>query len=94
MTNEEDENKKVDFVEKLLGTASVRSRLMSSDNMLRELTRGIVNEKWINLCCTVMQKATLREIFDVYLNKIQQRIWIERCNETIELKNKWEYLEI
>lgn len=38
-----------DFGEKILEIASERSALMSPENLLRELTRGIVNEKWMTI---------------------------------------------
>lgn len=88
MTDESDDKSIKEFEEKLFEVASTRSILMSPDNMLRELTRGIVNEKWISVCVSGSQKNTLREIFDMYLGKIQSRIWIERCNETVELEKQ------
>ncbi|CAB4404026.1 unnamed protein product [Rhizophagus irregularis] len=59
---------------------------MLMDNMLREVTRGLINDKWINACNKAVHKSWLREIFDLYMIKLQCNIWVERCNETIEIE--------
>ncbi|RGB38755.1 hypothetical protein C1646_755354 [Rhizophagus diaphanus] len=64
------------------------SFIMTTEGLVRELTRGLINEKWLNSCKNRNQKSLLRLILDDYLNNIKRQLWIERCNETIELKKQ------
>ncbi|PKC55509.1 hypothetical protein RhiirA1_402833 [Rhizophagus irregularis] len=57
-------------------------------NVFREVTRGIINEKWLKICTKASFKAILRDIFDLYMVKLQKCIWEERCNETIEIEKQ------
>ncbi|POG76321.1 hypothetical protein GLOIN_2v1474693 [Rhizophagus irregularis DAOM 181602=DAOM 197198] len=57
-------------------------------NVFREVTRGIINEKWLKICTKALFKAILRDIFDLYMVKLQKCIWEERCNETIEIEKQ------
>ena len=84
----EDVNQCRDFKEKLLDVASTKSFIITTEGLVRELTRGLINEKWLNICKNRNQKVLLLLIFDDYLNNIQRQIWIERCNETIDLEKQ------
>lgn len=87
MIEEEDDTIEV-FKSALLEIAANKSRIMLLDNILREVTRGLINEKWMKVCSNVTQKRFLREIFDRYLIKLQQKIWIERCDEVINIEKQ------
>uniref|UniRef100_U9TGH3 Uncharacterized protein n=1 Tax=Rhizophagus irregularis (strain DAOM 181602 / DAOM 197198 / MUCL 43194) TaxID=747089 RepID=U9TGH3_RHIID len=76
-TENEDANEIKEFKENLVDISTGRSNIMILHNMIREITRGIINEKWMNVY-----------IFDLYLTKIQEHIWKERCNETTEIEKQ------
>ncbi|CAB4415668.1 unnamed protein product [Rhizophagus irregularis] len=56
---------------------------MTTEGLVRELTRGLINEKWLRICKTGSEKSLLRLVLDEYLTNIQKLIWMERCKETI-----------
>ncbi|GBC19475.2 hypothetical protein GLOIN_2v1474693 [Rhizophagus irregularis DAOM 181602=DAOM 197198] len=72
----------------LFNITSSKSNIMVLDNVFREVTRGIINEKWLKICTKALFKAILRDIFDLYMVKLQKCIWEERCNETIEIEKQ------
>ncbi|CAB4489024.1 unnamed protein product [Rhizophagus irregularis] len=72
----------------LFNITSSKSNIMVLDNVFREVTRGIINEKWLKICTKASFKAILRDIFDLYMVKLQKCIWEERCNETIEIEKQ------
>lgn len=84
--NDEDVNVNNEFKSRLIEISTSKSKIMIVDNVLREVTRGIINEKWMEVCSKALQKSLLREIFDLYMIKLQQNIWVERCNETIDIE--------
>ncbi|RGB28382.1 hypothetical protein C1646_767899 [Rhizophagus diaphanus] len=53
---------------------------------MRELTRSIINEKWIKVSKIKGDKDIIYKISDRYMDKIQKLFWNERCEETIELE--------
>lgn len=74
---DEDDNEINNFRLTLLDIVTIKSNIMILDNMLREVTKGIINEKWMTSCKKVSYKSVLRDIFDLYLVKIQKHIWVE-----------------
>ncbi|PKK59632.1 hypothetical protein RhiirC2_794561 [Rhizophagus irregularis] len=72
--------------EHLWEMTATKSLNMSPENLIREVTQGLINEKWWRVCKIKGQCNILTEIFDVYLKKIQLQIWNKRCVETIELE--------
>ncbi|CAB4494021.1 unnamed protein product [Rhizophagus irregularis] len=85
---DEDANEIKEFKENLMDISTNRSNIMILHNMIREITRGIINEKWMNVCKNSSFKTILRDIFDLYLTKIQEHIWKERCNEMTEIEKQ------
>ncbi|GBC20469.2 hypothetical protein GLOIN_2v1776868 [Rhizophagus irregularis DAOM 181602=DAOM 197198] len=85
---DEDSNEINKFKENLVDISTGRSMIMPLHNMIREITRGIINEKWMNVCKNKNFKTILRDIFDLYLTKIQEHIWKERCNEVTEIEKQ------
>ncbi|PKY62904.1 hypothetical protein RhiirA4_490303 [Rhizophagus irregularis] len=88
MVMDKDENRVKEFERNLLEIAVQKSKLMTTENLLREVTRGIINDKWMNICTSNVEKNILREIFDNYLKKLQSNIWVVRCNETVEIEKQ------
>ncbi|PKB91662.1 hypothetical protein RhiirA5_448121, partial [Rhizophagus irregularis] len=60
-----------------------RSCIEVTENVLRELTRGIINEKWIKVSKVKGDKDIICKICDRYMDKIQKLFWNK---ETIELE--------
>ncbi|RGB38045.1 hypothetical protein C1646_812924 [Rhizophagus diaphanus] len=71
---EREKEKMTNFREKMLNVASDKSFIMMQEGILRELTRGLVNEKWWNLCKKKDDKSIIKEIFDEYLLNIQKKM--------------------
>jgi hypothetical protein len=84
----EDENTRKEFEDKLMDIASNRSFIMTTEGIIRELTRGLVNEKWLTVFKHNKERKLILLILDEYLNEIHQKIWIERCNKTVELEKQ------
>ncbi|RGB31956.1 hypothetical protein C1646_763486 [Rhizophagus diaphanus] len=61
---------------------------MSTDGILREVTRGLVNDKWLTSFQRSAEKKLMRRILNEYLDNIHDRIWLTRCDETIELEKQ------
>ncbi|RGB38863.1 hypothetical protein C1646_755188 [Rhizophagus diaphanus] len=55
---EEDDNEITNFKLTLLDIATTKLNIMILDNILREVTRGIINEKWMNSC----KKASFKNL--------------------------------
>jgi hypothetical protein len=85
---EEDDSTINKFKSSLLEISANKSQIMILDNVLREVTRGLINEKWLKACDNKLMKSLLRDIFDRYLIKLQQNIWIERCNEVTNIEKQ------
>ncbi|CAB4477375.1 unnamed protein product [Rhizophagus irregularis] len=79
-----DKDQKNQWKEDLWEVAATKSMIMGPENLIREITRGLINEKWWRTCKIRGQCKVLKDIFDVYLKKIQMQIWNRRCVETIE----------
>jgi hypothetical protein len=61
---------------------------MTTEGILREVTRGLVNEKWLTCFKHQNERTLICLILNEFLNGIHQKIWIERCNKTIELEKQ------
>ncbi|RGB34219.1 hypothetical protein C1646_760821 [Rhizophagus diaphanus] len=61
-----------------------------SDGIIREVICGLVNNKWLTSFKSSIEKKLTCMILDEYLNNIHDKIWIERCNETIALEKQIE----
>ncbi|EXX62624.1 uncharacterized protein OCT59_000273 [Rhizophagus irregularis] len=77
-----------EFIDTLLNIASSHSFIMTTEGIIREVTRGLINEKWLNSYNTVKERKLVLLILNEYLNEVHKKIWIERCNETIELEKQ------
>lgn len=69
-------------------TGVLRFMIMQTENLIREITRGLFNIKWWQACKLKDQRKILNEIFDVYMQKIQRLIWNNRCSDTIDLEQQ------
>ncbi|RGB42640.1 hypothetical protein C1646_750684, partial [Rhizophagus diaphanus] len=58
----------VEFEEKLLDIASSRSFIIPTEGILREVTQGIINERWMSAFRKVEEKKLLRIVFSEYLD--------------------------
>ncbi|RGB29038.1 hypothetical protein C1646_767078 [Rhizophagus diaphanus] len=77
-----------EFEEKIVDKTSSRSFIMPTEGILREVTRGIINEKWLICFKNSNEKRLICMILDEYLNNIYDKIWIECCNKTIALEKQ------
>lgn len=84
----EDNNQSKVFEEKLVDIASSRSFIMQPDGIMRKVTRGLVNDKWLTCFKSSKEKRLTCMILNEYLNNIHDKIWIERCNDTIVLEKQ------
>ncbi|RGB41172.1 hypothetical protein C1646_663240 [Rhizophagus diaphanus] len=58
--------------------------------ILREVTCGLMNEKWLTSFHQSEEKKLMRRILSEYLDNIYDKIWITQCDETIELEKQME----
>ncbi|UZO10633.1 uncharacterized protein OCT59_002213 [Rhizophagus irregularis] len=72
----------VEMKDALTEVSKSRSCIEVTENVLRELTRGIINEKWIKVCKVKGDKDIIYKIYR-YMDKIQKLFWNK---ETIELE--------
>ncbi|PKK58362.1 hypothetical protein RhiirC2_857824 [Rhizophagus irregularis] len=77
-----------EFINTLLNLASSHSFIMTTEGIIREVTRGLINEKWISTFNKSKERKLVLLILNEYVNEIHKKIWIERCNETIELEKQ------
>ncbi|PKB94525.1 hypothetical protein RhiirA5_386601 [Rhizophagus irregularis] len=82
----EDDVSRKEFIDTLLNIASSRSFILTTEGIIREVTRGLINEKWLISYKTAKERKLVLLILNEYLNGVHKKIWIERCNETIELE--------
>ncbi|CAB4474211.1 hypothetical protein RhiirA1_461690 [Rhizophagus irregularis] len=85
-----DKDQKNQWKKDLWEVAATKSMIIGPENLIREITRGLINEKWWRICKIGGQCKVLKETFDVYLKKIQIQIWNKRCVESIELERQLE----
>ncbi|EXX52809.1 hypothetical protein RirG_249790 [Rhizophagus irregularis DAOM 197198w] len=77
-----------EFTNTLLSIASSRSFIMTTEGIIREVTRGLINEKWLTTYKKNKERKLVLLILNEYLSEVHKQIWIERCNETIELEKQ------
>ncbi|RGB43075.1 hypothetical protein C1646_750295 [Rhizophagus diaphanus] len=78
----------IEFEEKLIDIASTRSFIIPTEGLLREVTQGIINDKWMSSFRRVEEKKLLRRIFFEYLDNLRDKIWLVRCEETIKFEKQ------
>ncbi|EXX76231.1 uncharacterized protein OCT59_017773 [Rhizophagus irregularis] len=84
----DDDISRKEFIDTLLSIASSRSFIMTTEGIIREVTRGLINEKWLTVYKNHKERKLVLLILNEYLNEVHKKIWIERCNETIELEKQ------
>lgn len=83
-----DEESKRVFKNRILDVASKSSLIIQTENLIREVTRGLINEKWWITCSRKREKYCLILIFHCYMEKLRIEIWNKRCDDTIHLEKQ------
>ncbi|RGB33054.1 hypothetical protein C1646_669662 [Rhizophagus diaphanus] len=78
----------IGFEEKLLEITTTRSFIIPTEGILREVTQGIINDKWMSAFREVEKKKLLRRIFSEYLDNLRDKIWLIRYEETIKFEKQ------
>ncbi|RGB29670.1 hypothetical protein C1646_766318 [Rhizophagus diaphanus] len=78
----------IKFKKNVFEATAIKSLTLQTENLLHEVTRGLINEKWWRTCKLKGEKSALLKIFDTYMKNLQYKLWNKRCEETIELEKQ------